>query len=1699
MYIAGFGGGWRIEKRSLFDGTLDPNFDSDGVVTTGDGTYQARSISIDSYYMYVAGYYNNDQNWRIEKRRLSDGSLCSDAAPCDGVGFGYDCSSGTCTYTGNGEILGENTTHYLSDIAIDESYMYLTGHDGTDATSDWRIEKRLLSNGQLCTAGACGPDPDFGDGGSGVIISEERSPGAGNPRVAIVIDKTHMYLAGDHVSQDWRIEKRLLSDGTLDSTFGSGGVTVGSAGSHLAKEITLDDNNIYVVGFGDGNTPNMRIEKYILTDGTPDTSFGTGGVIEGDNTNVGKARGTALAIDNNNIYVVFEDINNDWRFETYLKLDGTPDSNFGVGGIIINTNDTLTPYGMIIDGSYMYVVGETIGPNFNWRIEKRQLTTGILGNAGNVHGWDFVDCDGLDGGVCVSSPRLPDNNPMDDRGHGTHVAGTIAAQYTNNTGVASMCPHCTIMPVKALNVQGKGLSVWLADSIIFAADHGADIINMSWYGYFSDQLVSDALDYAHSLGLVLVAASGNDMVDVVRFGGVLPGNHENVISVGSLNKEPGADWERSGFSNWGRKIDAAAPGDDILSTVPITSSDPPLASEPWYGHTSGYKVLPGTSMASPHVAGLAALLLAYDPSMTNTMVKGRIMSNTDDIPVPQFKTLKHGVINPYNTLTAPDKSHTLYFEHTIDDSVIDDDDGTEVSANGKIEPGETVDIILTLKNYGLADATDVSAAIYSNDPCVTFINSFSTYSVIPHNQITDNFSNPFQLSYGADCPVTNLKFDFNIFTGNTILETAVIDPAPKSEGIASSNNSIFYTEYWINPSTFNRCDANLTNCEVLLSKPSIQQYYNVGVDKPTGDLLLSYVGDMNPSWPARELRRYAWDMNLDDDPLEVWDDIGYLLDAVGNKNGDLVVMSAFRYVSVFEDRSNVHVEQSSPWRPSAPFGTATYTVDLRDPTFGDGIQGIATDDQNNIYVADAAADLIRKYDQDLNPISTFSIVDPYGVHVEGGIVYVTTNQHQLITLDKELTQPVNVFGVSGVAGNDFTHLNIPRDVTVIGNNIYISDYDNDRILQLTTDWAWDNGDFLGVYPHIIPTLGNWPITAAVAGATDSWSTPLLVNLDADAALEIIITVKDNVYAFYQNGSTVPGWPLSVNGFTSAAMPITGSFDDDPEPEIVFGTMIWTGGGDDENMLYVVNHNGSDVSGWPIPLPGDISHAAAVGDIDNDGFDDIVVGIGSIDGATNKVMAFDKNGDILAGWDDKTLDANTFISDKSPIIADLNQDGNNEVILAGNGQVYIWNGDGSDYGACTISPPADNNILTAAAVANIAGDDKLEIVFGSTNGLMYALNDNCIAVSGWPVNHPSLGPETPVIGDLDNDGDMEIVMPTPLINGINAWHHDGSVVSGWPVSAAHVYKISLADLNGDDTQEILAGTNPSLSNIVDNAFLEAWYHNGVPVVGFPIPGIYNNGVTQPVVGDITQDGTMEIVTGEYLSDADNEVHIFRYNPPNAVALRALEWPTFQNTTGLEGSYFNRCSDGTIYGQCNVSQQYCDSGSLTNNCQQCGYTCPTNYTCTLSGACSYNSGGGDDGSCFLPGTPIQLPNNQSKPIEEIQVGDIVVAYDEATNSFKEAAVLNFFEHEADNYLIINDNLKVTPNHEVYSNGAWVEIGVLGIGDTLLNNQGEPVTINTINIVDEQVTVYNLEVDTYHTYVAGGIVVHNKAQPRPPKKSR
>jgi len=231
----------------------------------------------------------------------------------------------------------------------------------------------------------------------------------------------------------------------------------------------------------------------------------------------------------------------------------------------------------------------------------------LNGYVDDIHGYDFAYNDG---------------DPFDDFGHGTHVAGTIAAVGNNGIGVTGVNWQAKIMAVKMLDATGGGTTAAAVESVLYATNMGAKISNNSWGGGGFSQALLDAILAANDSGALFVAAAGNASSNNDLFP-EFPASYDapNIISVAATDHNDFMAY----FSNYGATtVDLGAPGVSIYSTVPAIGN-------PCCSNSIGYMYLDGTSMASPHVAGAATLLMSYFSTETHLQIKQRLLGSAQPI------------------------------------------------------------------------------------------------------------------------------------------------------------------------------------------------------------------------------------------------------------------------------------------------------------------------------------------------------------------------------------------------------------------------------------------------------------------------------------------------------------------------------------------------------------------------------------------------------------------------------------------------------------------------------------------------------------------------------------------------------------------------------------------------------------------------------------------------------------------------------------------------------------------------------------------------------------------------------------------------------------------------------------------------------------------------------------------------------------
>ncbi len=394
------------------------------------------------------------------------------------------------------------------------------------------------------------------------------------------------------------------------------------------------------------------------------------------------------------------------------------------------------------------------------------LAANIWTNNREIPGnWIDDDNNGYKDDVHGANVIANTGDPMDDHGHGTHVAGIIAAEGNNNTGVVGIAYNVQVMPIKAAQSSGDISASDIADAIYYAVENGADVINMSFGGYNQSQVEKDALAVGFSRA-ALVAAAGNDaQINMPCFRGLnfYPAAYDWVLGV--MASTPSK--KLAFFSNFdcipydAQEYELMAPGTDIMSTLP----------------NEAYAAWDGTSMSAPLVSGIAALVRSRYTDrnrFTSRFVMGQIAAN-----------LTCGIADAYKALTVAAKPQLSYYDNFIFDSKSVDEGNNE---DGTIDSGETINLGLFVKNrWGGAKNVIVTLEARAEgavvaDQYITMITDTVDYGAVDSFCRDDNgvifvdgkavdVQFPFRFSVSPDAPHNHIiPFRITVTCNNNLFE-----------------------------------------------------------------------------------------------------------------------------------------------------------------------------------------------------------------------------------------------------------------------------------------------------------------------------------------------------------------------------------------------------------------------------------------------------------------------------------------------------------------------------------------------------------------------------------------------------------------------------------------------------------------------------------------------------------------------------------------------------------------------------------------------------------------------------------------------------------------------------------------------------------------------------------------------------------------
>ena len=395
-------------------------------------------------------------------------------------------------------------------------------------------------------------------------------------------------------------------------------------------------------------------------------------------------------------------------------------------------------------------------------------------------------------------------------------------------------------------------------------------------------------------------------------------------------------------------------------------------------------------------------------------------------------------------------------------------------------------------------------------------------------------------------------------------------------------------------------------------------------------------------------------------------------------------------------------------------------------------------------------------------------------------------------------------------------------------------------------------------------------------------------------------------------------PLTYDEYGRLPWPTIADLDRDGRAEVILNS--------GPTEMTVFHFDGTQMTGWPqevgLPLLTQIMPQQAVGDLDGDGDPEIVALAKTL--VVNRadsplLFAWHPDGNLVAGWPKSfTVDSN---SASLPLLADMDHDGTLEIILltvttVGGGDadwvanVHVLRHDGSELPGwpvqIVIGPilwTDENGLLTSPAAGDLDGDGNLELVVpinGTDNFTsVWSFHHDGTLVRGWPVEFPDAFIRSLAIGDLDRDGTAEVVMSTAAL--LTVLHHDGTVASGWPIPYPAGY-FSLGDLDGDGDLEVV-------TNSGSIATVNVWDHAGLPVQGWPQSASPNSGGSGPVLADIDGDGRVDVllntgVSGEAYDYGYYDSRVFAWHadgtPLDGFPKETREWVLGEPSLGdLDG--------------------------------------------------------------------------------------------------------------------------------------------------------------------------------------------------------
>jgi subtilisin family serine protease len=752
----------------------------------------------------------------------------------------------------------------------------------------------------------------------------------------------------------------------------------------------------------------------------------------------------------------------------------------------------------------------------------------------DVHGWDFSD---------------NDNDPMDCHGHGTHCSGTIAATIDNSIGIAGINPKATIMPIKIFNSATEDS---IAEAIRYAADNEARVMSNSWgfsYGY-NPIPVQDAINYAYAKGAVIVFAAGNDGCECISY----PAAGENTIAVSATNSTD----QHASFTTYGPWIDVAAPGVDILS---LRYGD--MYGDGVHNVTDKYYIASGTSMAAPHVAGLASLILSKHPEFTNDEVLQVIRQSADDIESPGWDLYSgYGRINVEKALKIDSVCIAKITEPHMNDAI-----SRITSLNVKISAFGT-----NFNNYILEYGKGKTPSSW------TTIKSSSS-PIIDGYAASLNLNN---LDFGS----WTIRLKVNDNLGKTFEDRVVFTVSPSQLSgwpiLAATDLHQSPTIADINNDGYKEIIVGETSQSISVYDYHGNKLLNVPAGINGADNNMPAVADLYPELPGKEI--VGMQVNYTGQfPNFYFTNYLNLIDKNGNTVYNWPKILSQYYYSYGIPQSDLYI----PTRPIRP----TIIADMNNDSYLEIIQPLALN-QNKIYVFDRTGNQIQGW-----PFSvgySKMAVGKIDNDSELEIAVVTSNQLFVLKANGTYSSewPIKTFNINYLYDQQPVLADMDKDGL------------DEIIIRIPDEGVYIfNGD--GTVAE-----GSWPVLFEGS----DYTYPVVADINNDGYLEIVIiggNYGDLIYVINHDGTIANGWPKQIP--STITSPVIGDIDGDGYKEIVAVSSA-------DPTVKIFKYDGSILAEWSLGCF--ISPTSpALGDLDNDGGLELIATTFDV-GIPSKIVAYD---------------------------------------------------------------------------------------------------------------------------------------------------------------------------------------------------------------------------------------------------------------------------------------------------------------------------------------------------------------------------------------------------------------------------------------------------------------------------------------------